>query len=158
MARAREVSLRGKEAKWLEWCASFSHHTSLSQLWRSVRTASGTAPSRTPAPTSRGRKARGCFHLQRCSSDKLPPQTRRLQQQLWPLRDETIREATEVTDATSQPFSLQNLWQAKKRGGDTATGADGVTYSMLALVGPAGDAALLNTLNASWLMGCLPPI
>ena len=29
---------------------------------------------------------------------------------------------------------------------------------MLAHAGPAGDAALLAMLNASWLAGCLPPV
>ena len=85
----------------------------------------------------------------RGSSDQLPPQTRHLQQKLCPCRDKAVREATEEADATDQPFSLHELWQVKKRGRYT-----GVTYSMLAHVGPAGDAALLATLNASWLAGC----
>ncbi|KAK3895219.1 hypothetical protein Pcinc_001078 [Petrolisthes cinctipes] len=63
----------------------------------------------------------------------------------------------EVADMTDRPFSLQELQQAKRRGRDTATGADGVPYSMLAHAGPAGDAALLATLNASWTAGRLPP-
>ena len=49
VARARQVSLKAREAKWLEWCSTFSQHTSLGQLWRSVRTASGAAPPRPAA-------------------------------------------------------------------------------------------------------------
>ncbi len=59
VARARQVFLRAREAKWLEWCATFSHHTSLGQLWRSVRTASGAArPAHSPTRT-RSRRQRG---------------------------------------------------------------------------------------------------
>ena len=160
VARAREVSLRAREAKWLEWCASFSHNTSLSQLWRSVRTATGTAPPRPaahPHPHQEAERLVAVFTA-RGSSDQLPPHTHRLQQQLRPRRVEAVAEATQEADVTDRPFSLQELRQAKKRGRDTAAGADGVTYSMLAHLGPAGDAALLATLNASWLAGCLPPV
>ncbi|KAK3886587.1 hypothetical protein Pcinc_009235 [Petrolisthes cinctipes] len=61
VARARQVSLRAKEDKWLEWCATFSQHTSLGQMWRSVRTASGAAPPRPaahPHPQQEAEKAR----------------------------------------------------------------------------------------------------
>ena len=33
-----------------------------------------------------------------------------------------------------------------------------MTYSMLSRARPAVDIALLATLNASWLVGCLPPM
>ncbi|XP_063854131.1 uncharacterized protein LOC135096523 [Scylla paramamosain] len=159
VARARQVSLRAREAKWLEWCATFSHHTSLGQLWRSVRTASGAAPPRPPAhphPQQEAERLATMFTT-RSSSDQLPPQIQRIQQQLRPHRDEAVREAMEEADVTDQPFSLQELERARRRGRDTAAGADGVPYSMLAHAGPAGDAALLATINASWMAGCLPP-
>ncbi|KAK3876644.1 hypothetical protein Pcinc_018573 [Petrolisthes cinctipes] len=113
-------------------------------MWRSVRTASGTAPSRPaahPHPQQEAERIATTF-TSRGSSDQLPLHTRRTQQQLQPHRDEAVREAMEVTDMTDLPFSLQELQQAKRRGRDTATGADGVPYSMLAHAGPAGDAAL----------------
>ncbi|XP_063887725.1 uncharacterized protein LOC135115154 [Scylla paramamosain] len=159
VARARQVSLRAREAKWLEWCATFSHHTSLGQLWRSVRTASGAVPPRPPAhphPQQEAERLATMFTT-RSSSDQLPPQTQRIQQQLRPHRDEAVREAMEEADVTDQPFSLQEPERARRRGRDTAAGADGVPYSMLAHAGPAGDAALLATINASWMAGCLPP-
>ncbi|KAK3880111.1 hypothetical protein Pcinc_015379 [Petrolisthes cinctipes] len=144
VARARQVSLRAKEDKWLEWCATFSQHTSLGQMWRSVRTASGAAPPRPaahPHPQQEAERLATIF-TSRGSSNQLPLHTRRTQQQLQPHRDEAVREAMEVADMTDRPFSLQELQQAKRRGRDTATGADGVPYSMLAHAGPAGDAAL----------------
>ncbi|XP_076059544.1 uncharacterized protein LOC143036181 [Oratosquilla oratoria] len=159
VARAREVSLKAREAKWLEWCSSFSQHTSLSQLWKSVKTASGAAPPRPAAhPYPRQEAVRLVAEFTtRGSNDQLPGSTRRLQQQLRTLRDTAIEEATREADATDRPFTPQELEQAKKRGRDTAAGADGVTYSMIAHAGPAGDAALLATVNESWMAGCLPP-
>ncbi|KAK3881862.1 hypothetical protein Pcinc_013726 [Petrolisthes cinctipes] len=144
VVRAWQVSLRAKEDKWLEWCTTFSQHTSLGQMWRSVRTASGAAPPRPaahPHPQQEAERLATTF-TSRGSSDQLPLHTRRTQQQLQLHRDEAIREAMEVADMTDRPFSLQELQQAKRRGRDTATGADGVPYSMLAHAGPAGDTAL----------------
>ncbi|XP_076041976.1 uncharacterized protein LOC143025848 [Oratosquilla oratoria] len=138
--RAREVSLKAREAKWLEWCSSFSHHKSLSH----------------PYPRQEAERLVAEFTT-RGSSDQLPGSTRRLQQQLRPLRDMAIEEATKEADVTDRPFTPQELEQAKRRGRDTAAGADGVTYSMMAHAGPAGDAALLATVNESWMAGCLPP-
>ncbi|XP_076044815.1 uncharacterized protein LOC143027414 [Oratosquilla oratoria] len=93
----------------------------------------------------------------RGSSDQLPGSTRRLQQQLRPRRDTAIEEATKKAEVTDRPFIPQELERAKRRGRDAAAGADGVTYSMIAHAGPAGDAALLATVNESWMAGCLPP-
>ncbi len=118
VARARQVFLRAREAKWLEWCATFSHHTSLEKLWRSVRTASGAAPPRRHPQQEAERLA--AMFTTRSSSDQLPPQTQRIQQQLRPHRDEVVREAMEEADVTDQPFSLQELERARRRGRDTA--------------------------------------
>ncbi|KAG0713960.1 putative RNA-directed DNA polymerase from transposon X-element [Chionoecetes opilio] len=46
---AREVTWRVREAKWLEWCASFTQHTRLADLWTKLRTASGKRPPNPPA-------------------------------------------------------------------------------------------------------------
>ncbi|KAG0716376.1 putative RNA-directed DNA polymerase from transposon BS [Chionoecetes opilio] len=158
VSRARQVSQRAREAKWLEWCASFNQHTSLGQLWRNVRTASGAAPpptSRPPTPTPRGGEAHRRVHRERLqrptsSSHTPPPQLRQH-------RVEAVREARGEPDVADHLFTRQELSSARKKGRDTAAGTDGVTYSMLAHAGPAGDAALLATLNASWLAGHLPP-
>ena len=158
VARARQVSLSAREAKWLEWCASFSQHTSLGQLWWCFRKASGAAPTRPtahPRPQQEADRLVNCFTA-RSSSEQLPPHTRHLQQQLRPQRDEEVREARDQPHATDQPFTFEELARAK-RGRDTAAGADGVRYSMLAHAGPAGDAALLALVNASWQAGRLPP-
>lgn len=157
VARARQVSLRAKEAKWLKWCATFSNHTSLGQLWRSVRTASGTVSPRLPThphPQQEAERLDASF----TTCNRLPPHTCHIQQQLLPHNDQAVREATEEADVIDQPFTLQVLEQTKRQGHGTASGAEDVSYSMLAHVGLALDAALLAMLNASWIAGRLPPV
>ncbi|KAK3895863.1 hypothetical protein Pcinc_000476 [Petrolisthes cinctipes] len=93
VARAWQVSLRAKEGKWLEWCATFSQHTSLGQMWRSVRTAFGAAPPRPavhPHPQQEAERLATIF-TSRGSSDQLPLHTRRTQQQLQTHHDEAVR-------------------------------------------------------------------
>lgn len=68
-----------------------------------------------------------------------------------------VEEAQEEAEVTDQPFIPQELARAKKRGRDTAMGANGAEYSMLTHAGPGGEAALLAVFNVSWLAGCLPP-
>ncbi|KAG7156240.1 putative pol-like 39 [Homarus americanus] len=46
--------LKIREDKWLEWCATFNAHTSLSELWRKLRIATGKLP-RSPAHPQLGR-------------------------------------------------------------------------------------------------------
>ena len=113
-------------------------------------------PALQPTHT-RGRKRRGSWTPSPSSSTQLPPRTRHLQQQLRLLRDEAVRYACEGPDAADVPFTLQELVRSRRRGRDTAPGTNGMTYSMLAHVVPAGDAALLSLFNASWLAGRLPP-
>ena len=158
VARARQVSWRAREAKWLEWCASFTQHTSLANLWAKLRTASGKAaarPAAHPQPLVEAERLADTFAA-RGSSDQLPDRVRRLQLRLLPGRERLVSDARKIADNTDQPFTHGELVKAKKKGRDTATGADGVTYSMLAHAGLAGEAALLGLINCSWLSGRLP--
>ncbi|KAG0716458.1 hypothetical protein GWK47_009657 [Chionoecetes opilio] len=63
---------------------------------------------------------------------------------------EAVSRARGKPDVARPPLSLaQELSSARKKRARTQLGRDGgVTYSMLAHAGPAGDAALLATLNA----------
>ncbi|XP_076069251.1 uncharacterized protein LOC143041313 [Oratosquilla oratoria] len=157
VTHARQVSSRVREAKWLEWCASFSQHTSLADLWAKLRTASGKRaprPASHPEPQQEAERLADMFAT-RCANSQLPAQMQNLQQQLRPAREQAVGTARATPDVTDVPFTPQELARAKK-GRDTATGADGVTYSMLAHAGPAGEAALLALMNHSWLVGRLP--
>ncbi|KAG0721585.1 hypothetical protein GWK47_046198 [Chionoecetes opilio] len=75
--------------------------------------------------------------VSRGSSDQLPARVQRLQVQLQPVREAVIGAARARPDATDQPFTSRELVRARK-GRDTAPGADGITYSMLAHAGAAG--------------------
>ena len=66
-------------------------------------------------------------------------------------RERLVSDARRMPDDTDHPFTRGELVRAKKKGRDTATGADGVTYSMLAHAGLAGEAALFDFFNCSWL-------
>ena len=92
-----------------------------------MTTVSGTAHAAHPHPQLETERLMAIFTA-RGSSNEFPPQPPRLQQQLRAHRDYAVRKATEDADKIDQPFSLQELWQAK-RGRDKATGVDGVTYS-----------------------------
>ncbi|XP_050714974.1 uncharacterized protein LOC126997803 [Eriocheir sinensis] len=154
---ARCVTWRVKEAKWLKWCASFNQHTSLGDLWAKINTASGKRPSRPPAHPQPQQEAERLVDMfvSRGSSVQLPAQVRRLQADLRPGRVAAVTAARGRQDVSDQPFTRHELVQARK-GRDTAAGADGITYSLLAQVGPAGDEAVLALINHSWREGRLP--
>ena len=154
---ARRVTWRVREAKWLEWCAGFNQHTRLAELWAKLRTASGKRPHRPPAhpqPLQEAERLADMFAA-RGASDQLPAPVRGLQARLRPAREAAITAARARPDITDQPFTHQELVLAKKVR-DTATGADGVTYTMLAHAGASGEAAVLALINCSWVAGRLP--
>ncbi|KAG0702457.1 hypothetical protein GWK47_025087 [Chionoecetes opilio] len=96
VSRARQVSQRAREAKWLEWCASFNQHTSLGQLWRNVRTISGGPPPRPPpthTPQPRAERLIVFVHREKAPRPLPPPAHRHFQKQFdkQPLR--AVREA-----------------------------------------------------------------
>ncbi|KAG0712309.1 hypothetical protein GWK47_018779 [Chionoecetes opilio] len=114
-----------REAKWLEWCASFNQHTSLGQLWRNVRTASGAAPPRPaahPHPHREAERLIGVFTA-RGSSAQLPPHTRHLQQQLRQYRVEAVREARGEPDVADTSLARN----CRRRGKKGATQLQGRT-------------------------------
>ena len=89
---AREVTWRVKEAKWLEWCASFTQHTSLAELWGKLRTATGKRPQQPPAHPQPLQEAErlGEMFMSRGATEQLPPPVRTLQEQMKPEREAVI--------------------------------------------------------------------
>lgn len=86
----------------------------------------------------------------RGSSKQLPSRTCLFQEQLRLQRKAVFMEAREDPNMTNLRVMLQELHRGRK-GRNMATGSDGVTYIMLEHARPAGHAALLAKLNASWL-------
>ncbi|MPC63955.1 hypothetical protein E2C01_058063 [Portunus trituberculatus] len=94
VARTRQVFLRAREAKWLEWRSTLSHIT-LTQHWRSVRMPPGAAPPRPARPAlNRRQRLNRCLHRMEGSvSSSCRTHVRRLQQQVVPPRAKAVREA-----------------------------------------------------------------
>ena len=60
-----------------------------------------------------------------------------------------INNACSEQDDTDQPYTLDELRSAYKKGRNTAPGADKITYTMVRMLGPAGDIALFRLINKS---------
>ncbi|XP_076065005.1 uncharacterized protein LOC143039039 [Oratosquilla oratoria] len=158
VAHACQVSRRAKEDKWLEWCASFSRHTRLADLWSKLRTATGGSRSRPPThprPQQEAERLADNFAA-RCASSQLPAQVIQTLQRLRLERKRLIRDGKARPEPADCPFTHRELIRARRTGRDTATGADGVTYTMVAHAGPAGEQGILGLINHSWMIGYLP--
>ncbi|KAG7178150.1 putative pol-like 27, partial [Homarus americanus] len=145
-----------REDKWLEWCATFNAHTSLSELWRKLRIATGKLPRSPAHPQPLQEANRLAEHFAECSSAQLPPEIRLLLQQVQLEREVVVRHAIEQIDTTDCLFTIEEFRRARKTSQDTALGSDSITYSLLSNAGPAGELALLTVINASWSAGKLP--
>ncbi|KAG7164277.1 hypothetical protein Hamer_G003426 [Homarus americanus] len=85
---ARQITQKIREDKWLEWCATFNAHTSLSELWRKLRIATGKLPRSPAHPQPLQEANRLAEHFaERSSSAQLPPVIRLHLQQINYLRD-----------------------------------------------------------------------
>ncbi|XP_076047611.1 uncharacterized protein LOC143029087 [Oratosquilla oratoria] len=84
------------------------------------------------------------------------PRTGLAQQQLREERIHHVGDMMAHTDETDEEFTIGELMAAPRPDKDTASGEDGVTYSMLAHLRPAGDEAFLRVINASSRTGRLP--
>ena len=158
VADCRRGSREAKENKWLEWCASFDEHTSLGALWTKIRVATGKRPSAPPAHSDPlGEAERLTVHFaERGSTEQLPRSSRILLEALRPGRMNRVAAAIEEQDETDHPFTMEELQRNRTQRPDTASGADGITYSMLQTAGRPGDEAFLQVLNRSWREGRLP--
>ncbi|KAG7171998.1 putative RNA-directed DNA polymerase from mobile element jockey-like 50, partial [Homarus americanus] len=80
-----------REDKWLEWCATFNAHTSLSEIWRKLRITTGKLPRAPAHPQPLQEAKRLAEHFSECSSSvQLPPEIRLHLQQVQ-LEREVVR-------------------------------------------------------------------
>ncbi|KAG7164303.1 putative pol-like 26 [Homarus americanus] len=146
-----------QHARQITQCATFNAHTSLSELWRKLTTATGKL-NRSPAHPQLLQEAnRLAEHFaERSSSAQLPPEIRPHLQQVQLEREVVARHAIEQADTTDCLFTIEEVRRARKTSKDTAPGSDGITYSLLSNAGPDGELAFLTVINASWSAGKLP--
>ena len=137
--------------KWLEWCASLNEHTQIGNLWRDLRRIAGKriAVGRHQEPLEEANRLAGVF-TGRTSSENLPPATNRMQECLDEGRWERIEAACYLPDDTDCPFTIEELRRCKHKGKDTAPGADGISYSMIANMGPGAEFLFLGLINKTW--------
>ena len=154
----REITREQRTKRWYEWCASFNKHTTLGKLWEKVKIATGRPPPRLPAHHDpQGEAERLADHFQeRGSTATLPKSVQDRLLALLPGRMQAFQAACNMTAPSDQPFTSQELLQARKGRRDTASGSDGITYSMLQCAGPSADEAFLSLMNQSWEEGRMP--
>ena len=63
---------------------------------------------------------------------------------------ERIEAACYLPDDTDCPFTVEELRRCKHKGKDTAPGADGISYSMIANMGPGAEILFLGLINKMW--------
>ena len=149
-----------RNEKWIEWCSHISNHSTLSDIWKWLKIVSNKhkpRQSRHPQLLQEAERLADNFS-DRTKSENLPPETRELQEQLNPERWRAINVACSEQDDTDQPYTLDELKSAYKKGKDTAPGADKITYTMVRMLGPAGDTALLRLINKSYTEQTRPTI
>ena len=156
--QARQVAKEARTDCWLEWCASFDQHTDLGTLWSHLKIATGRPPPRPPAhanPQEEATKLMTEF-THRSATYSLPVRVRAKQLDLLPQRVRDLDRACQEEDPADVPFTQQELEEARRGRRDTASGSDGIRYSMLANAGEAGDQAYLSLFNLSWSLGRSP--
>ena len=154
---AKETANRVRQEKWLEWCQSFGHQTSLTELWKRVRQAtSRQAPKCTHHdPQSEANRLVLEFSA-RTSTNNLPPMMREKQQNLNPERLALIRDKALEADEADALFSLRELRKSYKSSSGSAPGSDGISHPIISHLGLAGELAFLQVINKSWQTATVP--
>ena len=140
-----------RNEKWMEWCSHISNHSTLSEIWKWLKIVSNkNKPKQCRHPQLLQEAERLAYNFsERTKNENLPPETRRLQEQLDPERWRVINNACSEQDDNDQPYTLGELKSAYKKGRDTAPGVDKITYTVVRMLGPAVDIALLRLINKS---------
>ena len=154
---ARETATRVRHDKWLEWCASFDCHTSLSELWGKLRVATNRSQPRKThhAPSEEAERLALEFSM-RTQSSSLPVNVRQRQDRLSIPRMANTQVKKAEPDCTDREFTVEELKKTRKTSSDTAPGSDLITHSIISNLGPAGELAFLRIINASWKSSKLP--
>ncbi|KAK8387589.1 hypothetical protein O3P69_018252 [Scylla paramamosain] len=148
---AREGKKAIKTEKWLEWCSGMNAHTTLSDLWKHVKTATGKRTLRAPTHPDPEREAARLLqtYVNRASPAQLSPASLAKLEEQRPARDTFIQQACRQRYPADTAFTPQELQKALRPRPDTAAGADKI-ISMIRKGGSkilcyADDIAIITT-------------
>ncbi len=155
---AREGKKAIKTEKWLEWCSGMNAHTTLSDLWKHVKTATGKRTPRAPTHPDPEREAARLLqtYVHRASPAQLSPASLAKLEEQRPAQDTFIQQACRQRHPADTAFTPRELQKALRPRPDTAAGADKITYSMIRKGGEAAQDELLKIINTSYATGLLP--
>lgn len=154
---AKAVFSQERTSKWLNWCNSLNCHTTVSAMWKQIRTASGkfTPTPRHPDPLTKANALNHDFAA-RGNTSNLSQNTRDtlLQDQPQHLHNIDIALATPhpSLDRPYTPYELQRATKSKS----TTPGADNITHSMISNAGPTTQTAILQLINNSHATRTIP--
>ncbi|KAK8378228.1 hypothetical protein O3P69_011041 [Scylla paramamosain] len=108
-------------------------HTTLSDLWKHVKTATGKRTPRAPTHPDPEREAARLLqtYVNRASPAQLSPASLAKLEEQRPAQDTFIQQACRQRHPADTAFTPRELQKALRPRPDTAAGADKITYSMI---------------------------
>ena len=127
-----EVCRLVRNASWDKWITEINTTPNVRDMWRRIRSASGTTPRPPTHPEPDMEAARLCVEFtDRSSAQNLPLSTQLILADLAPMREAHINAAIQEEHQTDRAFNLSELEMVLDGLHDTAPGADTVSYSMI---------------------------
>jgi len=145
-----------RERKWFEWIDSFNHQTSLTEIWKRIKIATGSwkkKPHVHPHPKQMANRLAVNFRSRSSSNRDYHTKYCLLQEKDSYLRD--IKEAAAIDSTTDRPFTLMELDRAIPVQ-STSPGPDLLAYNTFRSLGKNARINLLNIYNASYRARKLP--
>ena len=154
-----EVCRLVRNASWDKWITEINTTPNVRDMWRRIRSASGTTPRPPTHPEPDMEAARLCVEFtDRSSAQNLPLSTQFILADLAPMREAHINAAIQEEHQTDRAFNLSELEMVLDGLHDTAPGADTVSYSMIKNAPLGFRHLLLRLINQSFQEGKLPEV
>ena len=154
---AKTVFTEERSNKWLQWCQQLNCHTSVGDMWKHIRFASGTYTQTPTHPDPQSFADERCHDfVSRANSDHLPETTKDT------LKDQHADLCEVITKALSKPdplldthYTIYELLRAT-RPTSTTPGSDQITHSMIHYSGPQAKSAVLKLINTNHKTASFP--
>ena len=140
-----------------KWITKINTTPNARDMWRRIRSASGTTSRPPTHPEPDMEAAQLCVEFtDRSSAQNLPLSTQLILADLAPMRETHINAAIQEEHQTDRAFNLSELVMVLDGLHDTAPGADTVSYSMIKNAPLGFRHLLLRLINQSFQEGKLP--